>query len=154
MARQAAIAMERATTHGQRAQARQLIRAAAWLARNGGRPPGRRRHSPREIQEIIQAVFATRPSAAFLTKDLCEILYPNLPTRENIAETSRHVRAVVATDPDWTCALSADQRRVVFFNRANERSVEAACTLLTPKPKQTHMRRRPRQRLGFSVAAD
>jgi hypothetical protein len=42
----------------------------------------------------------------------------------------------VATDPDWTCALSADQRRVVFFNRANERSAEAAQTLLAPKPKQ------------------
>jgi len=74
MAQQAAIAMERATTHGQRAQARQLVRAAAWLARSGGRPRGSVRHSPRVIQEIIRAVFTAHPSMALRTKDLCDIL--------------------------------------------------------------------------------
>jgi hypothetical protein len=69
MARQAAIAMERAETRGQRAEARQLERAAVWLARSCSRPPGRRRRSPREAQEIIRAVFAARPSEAFLTKE-------------------------------------------------------------------------------------
>jgi hypothetical protein len=60
----------------------------------------------------------------------------------------------VAADPHWTCELSADHREMVFFNRANELSVEAALKLLTPKPKQMRMRRPPRQRHGFSVAAD
>jgi len=85
MAQQAAVAMERATTHGQRAQARQLVRGAASLARSSGRPLGSNRHSPREIQEIIRAVFAAHPSRAFPTKDLCDILYPDQPTRVHIA---------------------------------------------------------------------
>jgi hypothetical protein len=142
----ATIATERAETRGQRATARQLQRAA-WL----GRPHGRRRCRPREIQESIRAVFAAHPSAAFLTKDLCEILHPSLPTRRHIAETHRRAREVVAADPHWTCELSADQRQVVFFNRANERSVEAAQTLLAPKPKKPRMRRpsRPRRAVAF-----
>jgi hypothetical protein len=142
-----ALATEPAETRGQRAEARQLQRAAASL----GRPPGRRRRSPRAIQEIIRAVFAAHPSAAFLTKDLCEILHPSLPTRRHIAETNRQAREVVAADPHWTCELSANQRQVVFFNRANERSVEAAQTLLAPKPKQPRMRRpsRPRRVVAF-----
>jgi hypothetical protein len=37
-------------------------------------------------------VFAAHPSAAFLTKDLCEILHPSLPTRRHIAETNRQAR--------------------------------------------------------------
>jgi hypothetical protein len=39
----------------------------------------------------------------------------------------------------------------VFFNRANERSVEAAQTLLAPKPKKPRMRRpsRPRRAVAF-----
>jgi hypothetical protein len=139
IARQAARAMEQPETRGQRAEARQLQRAATWLAQSTGRP-GRRRPSPREAQEVIRAVFAAHPSKAFLTKDLCKILYPNLPTRKNIAETNRHAREVVAADPDWTCELSADQRQVAFFNRSNERSVEAAQALLAPKPKQLRQR--------------
>jgi hypothetical protein len=149
MAQQATTAMERSETRGQRAQARQLQRAADWL----GRPPRRHRRSPREIQEIIRAVFTARPSAAFLTKDLCEIIHPKLPTRKNIAETNRPARKVVAADPDWTCALSADQREVVFFNRNNERSVQAAQTLLASKPKQTHMRRPPKPLASSAHAA-
>jgi hypothetical protein len=137
MVQQATMAMERSETRGQRAEVRQLQRAATWLAQSTGRP-GRRRRSPHEALEIIRAVFAARPSAAFLTKDLCEIIHPKLPTRKNIAETNRHAREVVAADPDWTCALSADQRQVVFFNRSNERSVQVAQTLLAPKPK--HLR--------------
>jgi hypothetical protein len=95
-------------------------------------------------------VFAAHPSAAFLTKDLCEILHPSLPTRRHIAETNRQARKVVAADPHWTCELSADQRQVVFFNRVNERSVEAAQTLLAPKPKQPRMRRPSRPRRKFA----
>ena len=98
-------------------------------------------------------VFAAHPSAAFLTKDLCEILHPSLPTRKHIAETNRQAREVVAADPHWTCELSADQRQVVFFNRVDERSVEAAQTLLAPKPKRPRMRRpaRPRRAVAFST---
>src|SRR5215469_8215675 len=107
MAQQAAVAMERATTHGQRAQARQLVRAAAWLARDGGRPLGSQRHSRRVIQEIIRVVFAAHPSRAFPTKDLCDILYPDQPTRVHIVKTSHAARQVVAADPHWTCEFSA-----------------------------------------------
>ena len=105
----------------------------------------------RAIQEIIRAVFAAHPSAAFLTKDLCEIIHPSLPTRRHIAETNRQARGVVAADPHRTCELSADQRQVVFFNRVDERSVEAAQTLLAPKPKRPRMRRpaRPRRAVAF-----
>src|SRR5215472_17196021 len=98
MAQQAAIAIEQATTHGQRAQGRQLVRAAAWLARSGVRPRGSVRHSPRVIQEIIRAVFTAHPSMAFRTKDLCNILYPGLPTRAHIARTNNEAREVVAAD--------------------------------------------------------
>jgi hypothetical protein len=85
---QAAAAMERATTHGQRALARQLVRAAASLAGSSGRPLGSNRRSPRQIQEIIRAVFAAHPSRAFPTKDLCDFLYPDQPTRVHIVKTS------------------------------------------------------------------
>jgi len=85
LAQQAAIAMERATTRSERAQARQLGRTATWLAQSSGRPSERNRRSPREIQEIIRAVFAAHPSRAFQTKDLCDILYPDQPTRVHIA---------------------------------------------------------------------
>ena len=76
-----------------------LKRAAARLAQSNGRLPVKRRRGPREAQEIIRALFAARPSEAFLTKDLCEIIHPNLPTRRNIAETNLWVRMVVAADP-------------------------------------------------------
>ena len=153
MAQQAAIAIERATTLGQRAQARQLVRAAAWLARSGGRPRGSERHSPRVIQEIIRAVLTAHPSRAFRTKDLCNILYPGLPTRAHIARTNYEARAVAAANPDWTCELSADRREVVFFNRASERSMEIAAEMLAPKQKRPRMRRPPRPRRSFQKAA-
>ena len=53
-----------------------LKRAAARLAQSNGRLPVKRRRGPREAQEIIRALFAARPSEAFLTKDLCEIIHP------------------------------------------------------------------------------
>jgi hypothetical protein len=102
MAQQAAVAMERASTRGVRAQARHLERAAAWLARSNGRPLGSDRRRPREIQEIIRAVFAAHPSRAFPTKDLCDILYPDLPTRVHIVKASHAARKLVAADPHWT----------------------------------------------------
>jgi hypothetical protein len=154
MAQQAAVAMERANTHGQRAQARQLVRAAAWLARNGGRPLGSERHSPRVIREIIRAVFAAHPNRAFPMKDLCDILYPDQPTRVHIATASLAARQIVAADLHWTCEYSADRRQVVFFNRANESSVAIAEAILAPKPKRPLMRRppRPRHALCFGSA--
>jgi hypothetical protein len=84
---------------------RQLQRAAAWL----GRPPGRRRHSP---------------PAAVLTKDLCEILHPSLPTRRHSTETNRQAREVVAADLHWTCELSADLR-----------AAAQGCWLPSPSPQ-------------------
>ena len=154
MAQQAAVAMERANTHGQRAQARQLVRAAAWLARNGGRPLGSERHSPRVIREIIRAVFAAHPNRAFPMKDLCDILYPDQPTRVHIATASLAARQIVAADLHWTCEYSADRRQVVFFNRANESSVAIAEAILAPKPTRPLMRRppRPRHALCFGSA--
>ena len=103
LAQQAAVAMERASTHGERAAARQLKRAAASLALSSGTSLGSNRRSPREIQEIIRAVFAAHPSRAFPTKDLCDILYPDLPTRVHIVKTSHAARKIVATDLHWTC---------------------------------------------------
>ena len=141
LALQAAIAMERATTRGERAQARQLERTAAWLARSSDQPIEGNRRSPREIQEIIRAVFAAHPSRAFHTKDLCDILYPGLPTRMHIVKTSQAAREIAAADPEWACELSADRRQIVFFNRANESSVAIAEEMLAPKPRRPHMRR-------------
>jgi hypothetical protein len=151
LGQQAAIAMERASTRGERAQARQLGRAAASLARSSGRPLGSNRRSPREIQEIIRAVFAAHPTRAFPTKDLCDILYPDQPTRVHIVKTSHAARQIVAADPHWTCEFSADRRQVVFFNRANESSLAIAAEMLAPKPKRPRMRRppRPRHAAGF-----
>ena len=136
LAQQAAIAMERATTRSERAQARQLGRTAAWLAQNRYQPIEGNRRSPREIQEIIHAVLAGHPSRAFHMKDLCDILYPGLPTRMHIVKTSHAARKAVA----------ADRRQVVFFNRANESSVAIAEEMLAPKPKRPRMRRPPRPR--------
>jgi len=130
--------MERASTRGER--------AVAWLARSSSRSLRSTRRSQCEIQEIIRAVFAAHPGRAFPTKDLCDILYPNLPTRVHIVRTSHAARKIVAADPHWTCEFSADRRQVVFFNRANESSVEAAQTLLAPKPKRPRLRRPPRPR--------
>ena len=130
--------MERASTRGER--------AVAWLARSSSRSLRSTQRSQREIQEIIRAVFAAHPGRAFPTKDLCDILYPNLPTRVHIVRTSHAARKIVAADPHWTCEFSADRRQVVFFNRANESSVEAAQTLLAPKPKRPRLRRPPRPR--------
>jgi hypothetical protein len=76
--------MERASTRGER--------AAALLARSSSRPLGSDRRGQREIQEIIRAVFAAHPSRAFPTKDLCDILYPDLPTRVHIVKTSHAAR--------------------------------------------------------------
>jgi len=153
MAQQAAIAIGQAKTRGEHAEARQLRRAAAWLAQNNGRPRGSNRRSPHEIRQIIRTVFAAHPGKAFRTRDLCDILYPNLPTRAHIAKTNHEARKVVATDPDWACELSADQREVVFFNRADECSAAIAEEMLAPKPKRPRMRRPPRvRRLSLKVA--
>jgi hypothetical protein len=130
VAQQAAVAMERASTRGERAAERQLKRTAASLALNSGGSFGSNRRSPREIQEIIRAVFAAHPTRAFPTKDLCNILYPDLPTRVHIVKTSHAARKIVAADPHWTCEFSSDRRQVVFFNRANESSVAIAEEML------------------------
>jgi hypothetical protein len=98
---QAAVAMERASTRGERA-------AAWWLARSSSRSLRGNQHSQREIQEIIRAVFAAHPSRAFPTKDLCDILYPDQPTRAHVGKTSHAARKIVAADAHWTCEFSAD----------------------------------------------
>jgi hypothetical protein len=145
--------MERAGTRGERAQARQLERAVARLEQSIGRPLRSSRHSPRARRGIIRAVFAAHPGRAFRTKDLCDILYPGLPTRAHITQTNHEAREVAAADPNWTCELSADQRQIVFFNRANESSVAIAEEMLAPKPKQPRMRRssRPRHAVRFGA---
>ena len=124
-----------------------LIQAAAkQMERASTRGERSNRRSPREIQDIIRAVFAAHPSRAFPTKDLCDILYPGQPTRVHIVKTSHAARKLVAADPHWTCEFSADRRQVVFFNRANESSVAIAEAMLAPKLKRPRMSRPPRPR--------
>jgi hypothetical protein len=98
-------------------------------------------------------VLTAHPGEAFRVKDLCDILYPGLPTRAHIAKTNHEVRKVVTADPDWTYELSTSGRHAVFFNRANASSVPKAEAILAPKPTRLAMRRPPRpRRAGWNGA--